>query len=53
MRQLEMNKEQRKFKQVIKKRLKRKGRIQFERDEKQAVINRLNQIKNEDTKVKK
>lgn len=45
-----MNKEQRKFKQVIKKRLKRKGRIQFEANRKRAVINKLTRIKNEDTK---
>jgi hypothetical protein len=48
-----MNKEQRKFKQVIKKRLKQKGRVQFEHDKKQAIINKLNQIKNENTEVKK
>ena len=48
-----MNKEQRKFKQVIKARLKRKGRVQFERDKKLAIINKLNRIKDEDTKVKK
>jgi hypothetical protein len=48
-----MNKEQLKFKQVMKKRLKQKGRIKFERNKKKAIINKLNKIKNEDTKVKK
>jgi hypothetical protein len=47
-----MNKEQRKFKQVIKARLKRKGRVQFELDKKKAIINKLKKI-NEDTEVKK
>ena len=48
-----MNKETKKFNQVIKKRMKKAGRDRFERTRKMGVIRKLNKIRNEKPKIKK
>jgi hypothetical protein len=45
-----MNQEQKKFNKVIKARIKRAGKLRFAREQKLAVIKKINEIKNENTR---
>lgn len=48
-----MNKEQKKFKKVIKARLRHKSKVRIEENKKLAIIKKLKEIKDENTQTKK